>query len=604
MSYFFFLAASEDENEELFLDPEGDLSDDPRFSPSESESNTSEESKPKKRKFKSSAGKSSRKRSYDTEASTSRTEAANARPGAATTHPEASSYEETLEEGIEAVSEDLGIKWFDHSSRQMTFEFSLENGIPVEIVEELSTGTPFNFWEKFVTSDIFELMVVQTNLYMSQKVSTDVDDTPTTSTTTSSKNETNVKELKNFLGLILFMGIVKLPKLRYYWSTDSFFKNEVCSNTMSRNRFEQLLNSWHFSNNQECPEGDRLFKIDVLRKMLVENFQQMCVPGEVVCVDESMIPFRGRLHIRQYIPNKTHKYGIKVFKLCCGAGYTWNMKIYAGKEREEGASVPTNVVISLAENLLCQGRTIVTDNYYTSLELAEKLLEKQTHLLGTLRKNRKGLPIDVVQKKLKKNEITSKENEKGITILKWKDKRDVLMLSTKHADETASMDRRSGVIVKPQAVIDYNKGKSSIDLSDQMASYNTCLRRTLKWYRKIAIELLFGTAMVNAHILYKKITQKSIPITDFQISVAKELLKKESTDVADKGIPKPKKTHCLEKKEGESHKVRRDCVGCSEKKSKKIILKSKVKKVITFCSVCPEKPHYCIPCFAEKHKKL
>lgn len=120
-------------------------------------------------------------------------------------------------------------------------------------------------------------------------------------------------------------------------------------------------------------------------------------------------------------------------------------------------------------------------------------------------------------------------------------------------------------------MVDYNKGISSIDLSYRMASYNTCLRRTLKWYRKIAIELLFGTAILNAHILYKKIIQKSKAITDFQISVAKELLKKETTDVAEQEISKPRKTHCLKKKEGESHKMRRDCVGCCGKKAKKLL---------------------------------
>jgi len=31
------------------------------------------------------------------------------------------------------------------------------------------------------------------------------------------------------------------------------------------------------------------------------------------------------------LPGKAHKYGIKVFKLCDGAGYTYNMAVYKGK---------------------------------------------------------------------------------------------------------------------------------------------------------------------------------------------------------------------------------------------------------------------------------
>ncbi|CAH2008658.1 unnamed protein product [Acanthoscelides obtectus] len=102
-----------------------------------------------------------------------------------------------------------------------------------------------------------------------------------------------------------------------------------------------------------------------------------------------MIPYQGRLVFKQYNPMKTHKYGIKVFKLCCDNGYTWNLSIYAGKEKEQ------------AKN-----------------------------------RNRAGNPVSVTKKKLKKGEITAKENERGICILKWRDKRDVLVLSTCHTDDT------------------------------------------------------------------------------------------------------------------------------------------------------------------------
>nr|CAH7755185.1 unnamed protein product [Callosobruchus chinensis] len=127
-----------------------------------------------------------------------------------------------------------------------------------------------------------------------------------------------------------------------------------------------------------------------------------------------------------------------------------------------------------------KGRTIVADNYYTSLELANILLDKQTHYIGTLRSNRRGNPREVIEKKLKKGEVFGLENERGICILKWKDKRDVLLWSTKHSTETVEIQRRTGAIQKPQAVVDYNEAKSSIDQSDQMTSYNAPLRKSLK----------------------------------------------------------------------------------------------------------------------------
>ena len=50
--------------------------------------------------------------------------------------------------------------------------------------------------------------------------------------------------------------------------------------------------------------------------------------------------------------------------------------------------------------------------------------------------------------------------------------------------------------MKPKVVIDYNKGRHGTDLSDQLSAYYTCLRRSIKWYRKVVIELILGTAIV------------------------------------------------------------------------------------------------------------
>ncbi|KAJ8728606.1 hypothetical protein PYW07_006302 [Mythimna separata] len=47
------------------------------------------------------------------------------------------------------------------------------------------------------------------------------------------------------------------------------------------------------------------------------------------------------------------------------------------------------------------------------------------HLVGTVRKNRKGLPKEVIDAKLKRGEYKAAESNDGITCLKWKDKRDV-----------------------------------------------------------------------------------------------------------------------------------------------------------------------------------
>ena len=50
------------------------------------------------------------------------------------------------------------------------------------------------------------------------------------------------------------------------------------------------------------------------------------------------------------------------------------------------------VVLQLMEKLLDRGHALYVDNFYTSVSLAEALLNQKTLICGTLRENKKQLP--------------------------------------------------------------------------------------------------------------------------------------------------------------------------------------------------------------------
>lgn len=321
-----------------------------------------------------------------------------------------------------------------------------------------------------------------------------------------------------------------------------------------------------------------------------------------------MIPFRGRLSFRQYDKSKRHKYGIKLFKVCTNPGYTIKIQIYSGKNVDTVNNTPTKIVLSLCDELLNKGHTIATDNWYTSMELAYELLNKETHFLGTVRKNRRLLPKKVVEtKKLQRGKFIAQENNDGITVLKWKDKRDVLMLSTKHTDTFTNVKVKGKDVRKPTVVIDYNKCKASVDMSDQMTAYSTPLRKTVKWYRKLAIELILNTAVVNAFIMCKETTKKEISIVQYKKQLVRYLTNSgrlETPELPTEIRPKRKK-HELIKKTGPVRQTRRFCVACY-KRNVEIMsrkdAKNKTKKVPTYCMQCESQPHYCLPCFNKEHR--
>lgn len=238
-----------------------------------------------------------------------------------------------------------------------------------------------------------------------------------------------------------------------------------------------------------------------------------------------MVPFRGRIIFRQYNKSKAHAYGIKIFKLCVKDCYTIAYKIYAGKEATPGIEVSSKVVLELSAPYLNFGRTIYIDNWYTSVKLAETLLQNETHVVGTLRKNRKFNPKNVIDKKLRKGEVVAQKNDKNVVVLKWKDRREVLMLSTKHVDDLVTTVKNGKETTKPQMVVDYNQGKSFIDLSDQMSAYHSgCLTKSVKWYVKIAFDLLINTSCVNAWSIYKTVTNNNINSTDFKEAIVNSWL--------------------------------------------------------------------------------
>lgn len=461
--------------------------------------------------------------------------------------------------------------------------------------------SPVDFYSLFVPDNMLLFFVSATNKYAIEQISKK----PNASAGARIKQwvPTNYAEMKKFLSLLLFMGVVKLPKISDYWSKDKVIGHPFAKTIMSRNRFEIMLRMLHFSEDDEKNKSDRLHRVRKLMNDLNESFRKHFTANENICIDESMVPFRGRIIFRQYNKQKRHKYGVKLFKLCSTPGYTHKVNIYAGKNIDTINTTPTNVVMNMCEDYFNRGHTLHTDNWYTSVDLARKLLDKQTHLVGTLRKNRRGLPKKVTSTKLKKGQYYAEESRDGITVLKWKDKRDVLVLSTKHSVRFLEITKRGKVVKKPHIILDYNKAKGGVDLADQLASYSTPLRKSIRWYKKIALDMLLNISLINAYVLYQSVCKTKIKVTDFRIAVLKSFYANLQVDEPDPSRPKRKK-HVLVKLDGPSRKTRRNCGECYKTNVKnlgRLQARNKTKKVNTFCSVCPEKPILCHDCFFKIH---
>ena len=90
--------------------------------------------------------------------------------------------------------------------------------------------------------ELLELMAEQSNLYAHQ----------------NGRNFTVTKEeLKAFLGINFVTAINKLPTIAQYCRVDNLIGNDGIQNTMSRNRFFEILQNLHCANNRKDNKTDR-----------------------------------------------------------------------------------------------------------------------------------------------------------------------------------------------------------------------------------------------------------------------------------------------------------------------------------------------------------
>ena len=319
-------------------------------------------------------------------------------------------------------------------------EFTGEPGVNVNLRNDAPLSDFFNL---FIDDDDFALMATETNRYYSQ-IHLRNRENVKPNARMNLWYETSANEIKQFLGLTLNMGIVEKPSIRSYWSTDSLIETPIFHKTMSRDRYLNLLTFFHITDNEQAvPRGhddyNPLFKVHSFKQTLQRRFRTIYTPEQHIAIDEGMVPWKGRLSFRQYLPNKPDKFGIKLYQLSeSKSGYICDFEVCTGNdfdpnpdgdEEDKQLGHSYNVVLGLLRNnnLLGKGYTVYTDNYYSSPTLFDKLRSEDT----TVRLTRKEMPI-ALKRKMKKGEIICRQRE-NLLALKWTDKRDVRILSTKHS---------------------------------------------------------------------------------------------------------------------------------------------------------------------------
>ena len=261
------------------------------------------------------------------------------------------------------------------------------------------------------------------------------------------------------------------------------------------------------------------------------------------------------------------------------------------------------IVVDIMSNLLDEGRQVFTDNWYTSVRLAEYLLTRKTQITGVVRAGR-GPPRALMDQPLLRRQSCF-ARKGNMLVVQYHDRSKVCVLTTTYkADFVERRTIRHGGIVeyenKPLHIAEYNKRMGSVDYADQMMEPYSSNRKSLAWFKKLGIHFMFRI-LLNSFITSKAVGNYRQRFVNYILQTSKELLSMYNPG-ARKIIDKQQaKILPLDLPTGHIHKKFEG----TPKKRYRICYQLHIIKVTRYgCPKCPEKPGLCsYDHFKEYHEK-
>jgi hypothetical protein len=406
-------------------------------------------------------------------------------------------------------------------------------------------------------------------------------------------------ELLAFIGAHIYMGIDSLPQRRMYWHAST--RHARIADVLSRDRFESITRYLTVSPQEvgAAPRNPFSF-VRAFIAALNHSFPRHWNPGRHLALDESMVSFRGRSDIKQFVPGKPHPHGYKIWVLA-NENYMLQFQLYEGKA-VAGPSIH-DMVMQLTQLYRNNNHVLYIDSLFTSPTLLTSLFNVGIRVCGSVKRNRIGMPSAATLTPAQLAALprgSHLQMQRGnATLCAWRDKKLILLLYN-HADpnQLALLQRwgDDGVIYQlgcPGAIRDYFHYARAVDVINQLHYSYSPGRKSRKCWTRL-VWWLIDICILNAFRLW----QVEHPVEahlDFRMQLAHELMECLPPDRRPQRTAHPPPSGASLAKDHYSvlSQTRGDCVHCSHQPDGRVNTKY-------ICAKC--RVHLCVgACFAAYH---
>ena len=380
---------------------------------------------------------------------------------------------------------------------------------------------PIDYYRRFIDQELLEMICTESNRYARQSAG-------------NYELDLNVKELEKFIGIAMYMSLVKLRRTRQYWSPET--EVSAITECMGSKRWETIKRFLHFNDNEKAskkgePGYDKIYKIRPFIEYLNKKFNQIPM-SENLCIDEQMVPYTGKRGPRYYIKGKPNPWGFKVWALCCAYGILYNCEVCIGPTPKQedffDCKSTGNTVCKLGTLIpVDKSHKLYMDNLFSSIPLFLQFLQRGIYCMGTVSLNRfpKIKTCMITDKYLKakgkssfaeyEGTIKDKEGEVketvgSVRVIRWNDNNTCTLMSSMGSAypiaQVKRWDKTEGKKTEvscPGLVKYYNTNMGGVDKIDSLIALYRIFLRSRKWFHRLFFHFI-DVCVSNAWQIYKR----------------------------------------------------------------------------------------------------